>query len=589
MTIDDADPKRSALLPTATGRQVRRFVGRTVRGRWVPLMAAFAAMIVQATAALGIPGAIGWTTQLVADDAGTEALVGPVALLVGCAVVAGVATWVSGALLARVVLPALGELREEVVSASVRLPVGIVEAGGAGDIVSRVSTDVEDVAEVGQGSLGRFLASAITIAVTVVGLAGLDWRFALAALLAVPVQAITVRWYLRVSGPLYAEGRIAFGRRASVLLETFTTLPTTRAYRLGARRSGEVEHASTDAVTFVLRAVRVMTRFYGRLNLAEVIGLSAVIVVAFWLVGAGETTIGAATTAALLFAGLFGPINVALGVLDDVQRAAAALARLVGMVDAAPPEVPGARPSPGQSFSGGGIRFAYADAPVLRGIDLEIAPGHRVAVVGATGSGKSTLASVVAGIRPPDAGHARYGDAAVDAIDPLLRGRLIALVAQETHVFAATVADNLRLAREDATDADLRAALAAVGADRWVDALPDGVDTVVGAGGHALSSVQAQHLAFARVQALDPQIVILDEATAEAGSDAARTLDAAASAVVSGRGALIIAHRLTQASTADEILVMADGAVVERGTHADLLALDGEYGHLWRAWSKTGG
>jgi ATP-binding cassette subfamily C protein len=210
-----------------------------------------------------------------------------------------------------------------------------------------------------------------------------------------------------------------------------------------------------------------------------------------------------------------------------------------------------------------------------------------VAVVGTTGSGKSTVATLLAGLRQP-----RRGSVTLDGV-PLAgmpTGELrqkVALITQETHLFAGTVADNIRLARPEATDADVAAALDAAGAAGWVEALPEGAATVVGAGGQVLTSSQAQHLALARLLLLDPAVVVLDEATAEGGSDSARLLDSAAATVLRGRGALLVAHRLSQTATADTILVMGAGKVVERGSHEELRAAGGAYAKLWDAWSRT--
>jgi ATP-binding cassette, subfamily C, bacterial len=161
------------------------------------------------------------------------------------------------------------------------------------------------------------------------------------------------------------------------------------------------------------------------------------------------------------------------------------------------------------------------------------------------------------------------------------------LVTQEVHVFAGTLADDLRLARPDAEDDDLLTALDQVGALAWAEALPGGLDTVVGESGHRLTTAQAQQLALARLVLADPPVVVLDEATAEAGSAGARTLEAAAAAAIEGRTALIVAHRLTQAAEADRIVVLDKGLVVETGTHSDLVHANGRYAALWEAWSDN--
>jgi ABC-type enterobactin transport system permease subunit len=202
-----------------------------------------------------------------------------------------------------------------------------------------------------------------------------------------------------------------------------------------------------------------------------------------------------------------------------------------------------------------------------------------VAVVGISGSGKSTLAGLVAGLYQP-----RSGTITLDGV--AASNDRVALIAQQPHVFSGTVADNLRLAASAASDAQLNEALARSGAATWVRALPQGIETLVGAGGRPLTTGQAQHLALARLLLLDPDFVVLDEATAEGGSETARILDEAARIAVDGRGALLIAHRLSQAAAADHIVVMRDGRVIERGTHEELVAGGGAYALLWEAWSR---
>lgn len=225
-----------------------------------------------------------------------------------------------------------------------------------------------------------------------------------------------------------------------------------------------------------------------------------------------------------------------------------------------------------------GIRHAYDGGPeVLHGVDLEIAPGERVAVVGTSGAGKTALGAVLAGVHRPTAGTVEIGGVGLDEIADLRRH--VALVTQEVHVFAGTVADNLRLARPGATDDELTAALRAVEA-------PLALTDVVGDGdGGELSATRAQQLALARLVLADPAVAVLDEATAEAGSAGARTLERAAAAALAGRTAVVIAHRLTQAATADRVVVLDKGRIVEAGRHDELVAAGGHYADLWSAWA----
>lgn len=193
---------------------------------------------------------------------------------------------------------------------------------------------------------------------------------------------------------------------------------------------------------------------------------------------------------------------------------------------------------------------------------------------------------MVAGLRVPHSGAVHLDGVDLADLDPENRSRAIGLITQETHVFAGTLRDNLTLALHDADDEQLWDSLERVGAEVWVRDLPDGLDQVVGLAGVTLTPLQTQHLALARIDLLDPAIALLDEATAEAGSTGAAVLDEAAAAVIRGRTALVIAHRLDQAARADTVALVSDGRVLEHGSHHQLLSQGGEYAALWRAWTS---
>lgn len=221
---------------------------------------------------------------------------------------------------------------------------------------------------------------------------------------------------------------------------------------------------------------------------------------------------------------------------------------------------------------------------MLHGITLVLAEGERLAIVGPSGSGKSTLARMLAGINGPTSGHVTVGGVDLTSL-PLERLRShVALVTQEHHVFVGTLADNLRLAAPRADRAALESALEVVGALGWVRAMPAGLRTKVGSGGVVLTPAQAQQIALARLVLLDPQTLILDEATSLLDPNAARDLETAMNRVLHGRTVVAIAHRLHTAHDADRIAVVQDGSIVELGSHDELVTAGGEYAALWTSW-----
>lgn len=599
--MTDSPNAASHLLPTATPAAARRALRREVaRSRGLAVSGTIA-LLAGSIAALLTPPVLGTIVDRALAGGDPSVVTGPVLLLLGVAVLAGLGTGLGQALVARLGERVLAARRERALRRALDLPLARVEAAGSGDLVARISGDVEVVSDAVRTVLPALARSGLTVGLTVVGLFALDWRFALAGLLAAPVQLYTLRWYLGRSAPIYAQERVAEGARSAQLIETVGGAATVRAFRLGPRHLSAVDARSSAAVDTALASVRMATRFYARLNLAELVGLVAVLVVGFRLVGDGAVTIGATTAAALYFHQLFDPINALLGLFDEAQKGMAGVARLVGVADA-PGAEGGTAPRPPRDghVVVRSVSFGYTPGrPVLHDVSCEIAPGERVAVVGASGAGKTTLAKLLAGVHPVASGEITIGGVPVGgglagvapgsvetgSVETGVPRRPLALVTQEVHVFSGTLREDLRLAAPDAADDQLRAALATVGALDWVQALPSGLDEVVGDGGTPLTAAQAQQLALARLVLADPLVAVLDEATADAGSAGARVLDAAADAALSGRSALVVAHRLSQAARADRILVLEAGRVVETGSHDELVAAGGRYAGLWALWS----
>ncbi|HEV7646976.1 MAG TPA: ABC transporter ATP-binding protein [Actinophytocola sp.] len=574
------------LLPIASPRRTWAMLWGEVRALpWLGLATAVTSVGASA-GGLVAPWVLGDLIDGIAAGTARGSVLWATGVIAIAALVTGVLTGVSGALLSRLGETVLARLRERVLDRTLHLPAVTLDKVGAGDVLSRVGDDVS-VVTTALVTTGPTLASALlTIMLTGAGMFALDWRLGLAGLAAAPMYVLAVRWYLPRSGPFYARERVAIGERAQAMVSSLQSGATVRAYRLETAHTADINDRSRAAMGLSVGVFRLFTRLVGRMNRAELIGLAAILATGFLLVRADLVTVGATTAAALYFHRLFNPIGAVIIEFDEIQSAGASLARLVGVASLDPPEPPVRHREPGDAaLELRGVAHRYDAGPlVLSDVTVRIAPGERLAVVGATGAGKSTLAGIAAGLLEPAAGTVRLGGVPIGELDR----RHIAMLSQEVHVFSGPLVADLRLARPDASEAQVREALEVVGALDWVRALPAGLDTVVGESAHRLTAAQAQQVALARLVLVDPHVAVLDEATAEAGSAGARSLERAALAATAGRTTLIVAHRLTQAELADRVLVLDGGRVVETGAHTELVRAGGRYAELWRSWTGRG-
>jgi ABC-type multidrug transport system fused ATPase/permease subunit len=572
-------------LPVATPGQVRRrarAIARRHRGALAGMVALHAAA---ALAGLASPVLLGVLVDSVRGGT-TAGQVDRVALGVLAAVVAQVVL-VRVARLASYVLGerVLAELREEFLDGVLTLPLGTVERAGTGDLLSRSTRDVEEVAEVVRFAVPETLIAAVTAALTVAAAVVVSPAIALpSCLVVVPLLLVSTRWYLRRARPGYLREMAAWSRLTGGVAETVEggrTVEALRRLRRGARRTDDDIHGSyrAERYTLFLRTVWIPA-----VDSAYVLPVATAVLVGGVLHARGLATVGQVTAVALYMRQLVEPLDVLLSWLDHLQVGAACFARLLGVAHVPGDRQAGGRRPAGERLVARDVRFAYTPGhDVLHGVDLALRPGERLAMVGPSGAGKSTLGRLLAGVSAPGTGAVTVGGVDLVAL-PLdeLRGHVV-LVTQEQHVFAATLRDNLVLARPGAGDAAIWSALAAVDAG-WAEGLPQGLDTRVGTGGHPLSPAQAQQVALARLVLADPHTLVLDEATSLLDPRAVRHLERSLSAVLAGRTVVAIAHRLHTAFDADRVAVVEDGRITELGTHADLVAAGGPYATLWHRW-----
>ncbi|MEV0803993.1 ABC transporter ATP-binding protein [Kribbella sp. NPDC050281] len=374
---------------------------------------------------------------------------------------------------------------------------------------------------------------------------------------------------------------------ADVVASTAKGARTIELLGLEQRRAEAAESAVTQARSARLGALWLRTVLFPWADVSLALPVVGVLLVGGALEANGVVSLGVVVTATVYLRQLVGPLDTLMLWIEQLQGAGASYARVEGLAD-----VPDEESKPttyvGAAEDGDRIQVSNAhysytdDRDVLHGIDLSVQPGERLAIVGTSGAGKSTLARLLAGLDRPHTGSVTIGGTPVADLPPDELREHVVLITQDHHVFHDTVRDNLRIARPDATDEELYAALDAVGA-AWLNDLPHGLDTEIGDDTN-LDGASAQQLSLARVVLADPHTLILDEATAQLDPRTARRTEQSLAAVLRGRTVIAIAHRLQTAHDADRIAVMEAGELVELGTHNELVSAGRVYGKLWKSW-----
>ncbi len=574
-------------LPVAGSEQVVSFLRSMLATRRAGVALLLAANFAAAAAGLVAPRVLGHVVDIAAEPGRLASSLNAVALAVtGVVILQGVLTFVGRLTSAIVGQDLLAEAREYVVRAVLRLPLSRVEQASSGDLVTRVTRDVSSMSNAVRWALPEVVLTAVMSSLTIVAMALNSWILTLPTLAALVTLYFAMRHYLR-SAP---AGYIAEGASYSTINTTFTEsiegARTVEALGLGAARTERTVQDVEVAAQVERYTMSIRNILFGLMDGSYRGPLVLVITVGAWGYAAGILTLGQITAAALYVQLLIGPMERLVWTLDELQVGVASATRLLGIATVPPDrEVLGEQPD-GTHLEGRDLRFAYREGhDVLHGVDLDLVPGERLAIVGPSGSGKSTLSRLLAGINGPRTGVVEVGGTNVMGL-PIEQLRTeVALVTQEHHVFVGSIRDNIVLAREDTTtDDEVWDALGVVEARDWVERLPEGMRTRVGSGHLALTPGQAQQIALARLVIADPHTLVLDEATSLIDPVTARHLEGSIAHLLAGRTVVAIAHRLHTAHDADRIAVVIDGRIAELGSHDELLARQGAYADLWQAW-----
>lgn len=551
----------------------------------VACLAAGAAIgLVPAVVTKGVIDALAHPSRRFADLAGLI-LLGVGASLVGGLI--GVAeSWFSATISQHIMY----DLREQLFGRLLGQSVGFFTKSRTGDVLSRIGNDVNAVEDVVADTILGLVWNLFVIPSTLVLMLVLDWRLTLLALALMPLALLPSRRIGRTTYEARKQTQAHLGKLTAYLQEILgiSGILLVKAFVTGRRERARFQGLNSELRRLQLRQEMIGRWFYMLMDVLQTAGPAVLWLYGGWLVFHGQATVGTVVTFIVVLAGRLGGAIGSLGSLHvNITGSLALFNRIFTLLDL-PAEVTdrdGARPLQrvGGAVAFDQVTFAYRPdlRPALQAVSFRVQPGQLVALVGPTGAGKSTAASLVPRFHDPQQGWVLVDGHDVREVTLESLGGHIGIVFQDTFLFHASIADNLRYARPDATDQELVAAATAANLHGFIASLPDGYDTIVGERGHRLSGGEKQRVAIARVILKDPRILLLDEATSHLDTVSEQLIQAALKPLFAGRTTIAIAHRLSTVLAADQILVLDHGRLVEQGTHTELLAVGGLYAQLY--------
>jgi len=454
----------------------------------------------------------------------------------------------------------------------------------AGWIIARLTSDVDAVSDVLSQGMPTLVSNLVLLPAAVAALFIADWRLGLVILAVLPPTLILTRWFTRVSHVALVEQRNRIGAVTAQIAESVSGMAVVQAFnreRAFQAQFDELNAANREQSTYVQK---IFSIFFPSIEFFGVIATGGVLFFGEKLLANDTMTIGTLITALYLLQLVFQPLQELSDVYGQLQSGAAAMVKIAGILDEEPTIRDQKRARDLPRIEGDldidEVVFGYGTEPVLHGIDIHVAQGGCIALVGESGGGKSTLARLIGRFYDPDAGAVRVDGHDLRAVKLRSYRRQLGVVLQDPFLFSGTIASNIRFAKPDATDEEVVAAATAVGVDRIAARLSDGLDHVVREGGSGLSAGERQLISIARALLADPRILILDEATSNIDRPAEVLIERALDRLLHGRTSIIIAHRLSTVRRADEILVIEHGRIVQRGSERTLLAEDGPFRRL---------